>query len=68
MDSDDKGVVWEGIEFVKKKYGIFILKFINGILRNYLRNKDLELKKLYDEKNYEVLYFILKWFYDILEK
>ena len=68
MDSDDKGVVWEGTELAKKKYGIPISKFINGTLRNYLRNKDLELKKLYDEKNYEVLYSIPKWFYDILEK
>ena len=68
MDSDNKGVVWEGTELAKKKYGIPISKFINGTLRNYLRNKDLELKKLYDEKNYEVLYSIPKWFCDILEK
>ncbi|MDC7956128.1 16S rRNA (cytosine(967)-C(5))-methyltransferase RsmB, partial [Fusobacterium simiae] len=68
MDSDDKGVVWEATELAKKKYGVPISKFINGTLRNYLRNKDAELKKLYDEKNYEVLYSIPKWFYDILEK
>ncbi|AVQ22983.1 16S rRNA (cytosine(967)-C(5))-methyltransferase RsmB [Fusobacterium nucleatum subsp. nucleatum ATCC 23726] len=68
MDSDDKGVVWEGTELAKKKYGIPISKFINGTLRNYLRNKDLELKRLDDEKNYEVLYSIPKWFYNTLEK
>ena len=68
MDSDDKGVVWEGTELAKKKYGVAISKFINGTLRNYLRNKDLELKRLDDEKNYEVLYSIPKWFYDTLEK
>ncbi|QYR63657.1 16S rRNA (cytosine(967)-C(5))-methyltransferase RsmB [Fusobacterium animalis] len=68
MDSDDKGVVWEATELVKKKYGMFISKFINGTLRNYLRNKDTELKGLDDEKNYEVLYSIPKWFYDTLEK
>ena len=45
-----------------------ISKFINGTLRNYLRNKDTELKRLDDEKNYEVLYSIPKWFYDTLEK
>ena len=67
MDSDDKGVVWEATELAKK-YSIAISKFINGTLRNYLRNKDLELKRLDDEKNYEVLYSIPKWFYDILEK
>ena len=68
MDSDNKGVVWEGTELAKKKYGIPISKFINGTLRNYLRNKDLELKRLDDEKNYEVLYSIPKWFYNTLEK
>ena len=68
MDSDDKGVVWEGTELAKKKYGVAISKFINGTLRNYLRNKDSELKRLDDEKNYEILYSIPKWFYDTLEK
>ena len=68
MDSDNKGVVWEATELAKKKYGVPISKFINGTLRNYLRNKDLELKRLDDEKNYEVLYSIPKWFYDTLEK
>lgn len=67
MNSDDKGVVWEATELAKK-YSIGISKFINGTLRNYLRNKDSELKRLDDEKNYEVLYSIPKWFYDTLEK
>ena len=68
MDSDNKGIVWEGTELAKKKYGVVISKFINGTLRNYLRNKDSELKRLDDEKNYEVLYSIPKLFYDTLEK
>ena len=67
MDSDNKGVVWEATELAKK-YSIGISKFINGTLRNYLRNKDSELKKLNDEKNYDVLYSIPKWFCDVLEK
>ena len=67
MNSDNKGVVWEATELAKK-YSIAISKFINGTLRNYLRNKDLELKELYDKKNYEVLYSIPKWFCDVLEK
>ena len=67
MDSDDKGVVWEATELAKK-YSIAISKFINGTLRNYLRNKDSELKRLDDEKNYDVLYSIPKWFCDVLEK
>ncbi|EJG08817.1 16S rRNA m(5)C 967 methyltransferase [Fusobacterium vincentii ATCC 51190] len=68
MDSDNKGVVWEATELAKKKYGVPISKFINGTLRNYLRNKDSELKSLADEKKYEVLYSIPKRFYNILEK
>ncbi|WP_339055326.1 16S rRNA (cytosine(967)-C(5))-methyltransferase RsmB [Fusobacterium animalis] len=68
MDSDNKGIVWEATELTKKKYGMTISKFINGTLRNYLRNKDTELKRLNDKKNYEVLYSIPKWFYDTLEK
>ena len=67
MDSDNKGIVWEATELAKK-YSIAISKFINGTLRNYLRNKDSELKRLGDEKNYELLYSIPKWFCDILEK
>ena len=67
MSSDAKGVVWEATE-IAKKHGIAISKFINGTLRNYLRNKDLEIKKLHDEKNYEILYSIPKYFCDILEK
>ena len=67
MSSDAKGVVWEATE-IAKKHGIAISKFINGTLRNYLRNKDLEIKKLHDEKNYEILYSILQYFCDILEK
>ena len=67
MSSDAKGVVWEATEIAKKK-GIAISKFINGTLRNYLRNKDLEIKKLQDEKNYEILYSVPKYFCDILEK
>ena len=67
MSSDAKGVVWEATE-IAKKHGIAISKFVNGTLRNYLRNKDLEIKKLHDEKNYEILYSIPEWFCDILEK
>ena len=67
MSSDAKGVVWEATE-IAKKHGIAISKFINGTLRNYLRNKDLEIKKLHDEKNYKILYSIPQYFCDILEK
>ena len=32
MKSDDKGVVWEGSELAKKKFGVPVGKFINGVL------------------------------------
>ena len=44
MSSDAKGVVWEATE-IAKKHGIAISKFINGTLRNYLRNKRFRNKK-----------------------
>lgn len=68
MTSDNKGVVWEATELVKKKYGIAVSKFINATLRNYLRNKDELIEKLKIDKNFEVLYSSPKWFCELLER
>ena len=38
MKSDEKGVVWEGTELTKKKYGKQIGNFVNGVLRNVTRD------------------------------
>ena len=68
MNSDNKGVVWEATELTKKKYSLPISKFINGSLRNYIRIKDEEIQKLEEEKKYELLYSVPKWFCEVLLK
>ncbi|MGL4567651.1 MAG: transcription antitermination factor NusB, partial [Fusobacteriaceae bacterium] len=49
MNSDDKGVVWEGAELAKKKYGVPMGKFVNGVLRAYQRDKDSDIAELKSE-------------------
>lgn len=68
MESDNKGVVWEATELAKKKYGVPVSKFINGTLRNYLRNKNETIIELKNYKKFDVLYSIPKWFCELLEK
>ncbi|MGL4732794.1 MAG: 16S rRNA (cytosine(967)-C(5))-methyltransferase RsmB [Fusobacteriaceae bacterium] len=68
MNSDDKGVVWEGAELAKKKYGVPMGKFVNGVLRAYQRDKDSDIAELKSEGKLDILYSCPKWFYDIVEK
>lgn len=68
MESDNKGVVWEATELAKKKYGVPVSKFINGTLRNYLRNENETINELKNNKKFDVLYSIPKWFCELLEK
>lgn len=68
MNSDIKGVLWEGTELAKKKYGIAISKFVNGLMRAYTRGMEEELKKLELEKKYDILYSYPKWFVEKIEK
>jgi len=63
MDSDNKGVVWEATELAKKKFGVSIGKFINGVLRSYLRDEEEFIKNLKAEKEHIFLSYPL-WFYD----
>ncbi|MGL5000604.1 MAG: 16S rRNA (cytosine(967)-C(5))-methyltransferase RsmB [Cetobacterium sp.] len=67
MESDDKGVAWEATELTKNKYGIPVSKFVNGVIRSYLREKDDEIKKLKEENKLNILYSYPKWFYDKIE-
>lgn len=68
MNSDDKGVVWEASELSKKKFSVPVSKFVNGVLRNYLRKKDEDIENLKKEKRFDVLYSTPKWFCELLEK
>lgn len=63
MNSDDKGVVWEGTELAKKKYGVAVGKFINGVLRSYIREKDELIEKLKRERE-DIYLSYPKWFYE----
>lgn len=68
MESDDKGVAWEATELTKKKFGVPVSKFVNGVIRSYLREKDEEIQKLKEEDKLDLLYSYPKWFYDKIKK
>lgn len=67
MESDIKGVAWEGTELAKKKYGVGLSKFINGVLRNIFRNKEEIIKELKEKEEYDILYSYPKWLYQRLK-
>ena len=68
MKSDYKGVVWEATELAKKKYGIQVGRFINGVIRGYLRDKENEINELRDKKRLDILYSYPKWFYEMISE
>jgi 16S rRNA (cytosine967-C5)-methyltransferase len=64
MKSDDKGVIWEGTELAKKKFGVPVGKFINGVLRSYQRDWEKDVQELKESgKNYIYLSYP-EWFYN----
>lgn len=66
MKSDDKGVIWEGTELAKKKFGVPVGKFINGVLRSYQRDWEKDVQELKESgKNYIYLSYP-EWFYNKL--
>lgn len=68
MNSDEKGVIWEGTELAKKKFGVPVGKFVNGVLRAYQREKDTDIAELKSQGKLDILYSCPKWFYEIVEK
>lgn len=68
MSSDDKGVAWEATELAKNKYGIPVSKFVNGVIRSYLREKDDEIANLKKEEKLDILYSYPKWFYEKIKE
>lgn len=68
MNSDDKGIAWEATELTKNKFGIPVSKFVNGVIRSYLRDKKDEIIKLKDEDKLDVLYSYPRWFYEKIKK
>lgn len=68
MNSDDKGIAWEATELTKKKFGAMPSKFVNGVLRSYMREKADELKELEAKKDYGRLYSYPQWFVEKINK
>jgi len=64
MDSDDAGVVYEGVEVAKVRGGTFIGSFVNGVLRSFIREKDEDIQKLIEDEDYGTLLSYPKWFVD----
>lgn len=63
MNTDSKGVIWEATELAKCRYGITISRFVNGVLRKYLREKDKDIERLRENNRLDILFSYPKWFY-----
>ncbi|MGL6120411.1 MAG: 16S rRNA (cytosine(967)-C(5))-methyltransferase RsmB [Fusobacteriaceae bacterium] len=68
MKSDESGVVWEGTELAKKKFGVPVGKFMNGVLRGYIREKEEDISFLKSEGKIDILYSCPIWFFKVVEK
>lgn len=66
MKSDDKGVIWEATELSKKKFGIPVSKFINGVLRSYQREWEADVKELKESGKTHIYLSYPEWFYNKL--
>lgn len=64
MKSDNKGVVWEASELAKKKFGVPVGKFVNGVLRGYLREMEDDIKELKETDKLDILLSYPRWFYE----
>jgi 16S rRNA (cytosine967-C5)-methyltransferase len=64
MDSDDAGVVYEGVEVAKLRGGTFIGSFVNGVLRSFIREKEEDIEKLLEEEREDIVLSYPKWFFD----
>ena len=62
MDSDDAGVVYEGVEVAKLRGGTFIGSFVNGVLRSFIREKDEDIEKLLKEGRENIIFLYLHLF------
>lgn len=66
MKSDEKGVVWEATELAKKKFGVPVGKFVNGVLRSYQREWKEDIEELKRQRRGDIILSYPKWFYDKL--
>jgi 16S rRNA (cytosine967-C5)-methyltransferase len=68
MRSDDAGVAWEATELAKKKLGVYVGRFANGIVRSFMREMDGEAEELKKNGQMDILYSCPKWFYEKINK
>jgi 16S rRNA (cytosine967-C5)-methyltransferase len=68
MRSDDAGVAWEATELAKKKLGVYVGRFANGIVRSFMREMDGEAEELKKNGHMDILYSCPKWFYEKINK
>ncbi len=66
MNSDDKGVIWEATELSKKKFGVPVGKFVNGVLRSYQREWKDDVKDLKEGGETHIYLSYPQWFYEKL--
>lgn len=64
MKSDDKGVIWEATELTKKKFGVPVGKFVNGVLRSYQREWEEDVKELKEGGKIHIYLSYPEWFYN----
>lgn len=64
MNSDDKGVIWEGTELTKKKFSVPVGRFVNGVLRSYQREWKEDVEELKNSGKYHIYLSYPKWFFD----
>ena len=62
MDSDNAGVVYEGVEVAKSRGGTYIGGFVNGVLRSFIDEKDDDIEKLLEEDRIDIILSYPKWF------
>jgi 16S rRNA (cytosine967-C5)-methyltransferase len=67
MNSDKAGIIWEAVEVSKKKYKGIFSGFVNGLLRNIERNISTIYSELEEQKRYDILYSVPKWFEEIVK-
>lgn len=66
MNSDDKGVIWEATELSKKKFGVPVGKFVNGVLRSYQREWKDDVRDLKESGKAHIYLSYPQWFYEKL--
>ena len=55
-------------KLAKKKFGVPVGKFVNGVLRGYLREMDNDIKELRETDKLDILLSYPRWFYEKIKE